>query len=338
MPSPSRPALKPPAVDTEQTHRNSYASDKYGFSLQYPEEFGFDTDYNRVKGLAYIPVCDQNMAACAYISRDKYPGTNFDGAGVSVNIDQSLNSETKCYNFKVATNAAQNQVADVNINDVIFKSATGGDAGLGHSETVKVYRNFHNGMCYEIAARVGQTAIGNYPEGTVKPFDENQVWQKLQSVVSTFLFKDWLTYINPEATFSVQYPRTFKISNEAGTDVCEQTSPSEGCIVAKKGLAGISFGIATGLGYDTTEKGCAQSPANYFGFIANNPVEINGQIFYSAHDDKQTKDNWHYVYSVFHNGECYEADLIEFAGDENLRNDLRSILGTFKFDRIIKSY
>ena len=168
---------------------NTYASPaSLGFSIKYPSDLGFDTNIDHVRGLAYIPVCDDRMAACVYIARGKYPGTNFDGAGVSVNVYSDLNTETKCYNFKVATNAAQAQGADVIINGAAFKSATGGDAGLGHSEKVRVYRNFHNGQCFEIAAHVGQSAIGNYPEGTVKPFDSNAVWQILQGVMNTFKF------------------------------------------------------------------------------------------------------------------------------------------------------
>ncbi|HVY68027.1 MAG TPA: hypothetical protein VHA30_04005 [Patescibacteria group bacterium] len=182
---------------------NSYASpDKYGFSFQYPADFGFDTDIEHVRGLAYIPVCDENMAACAYLARDKYPNTNFDGAGVSVNIDPSLNTESKCYNFQVSTSAAQNQVADMDINGVAFKSATGGDAGAGHSEKVQVYRNFHNGLCYEIAQHVGSTNIDNYPQGTVQPFDQEQVWQNLMDVVMTFKF----TNANSSASPSTPAP------------------------------------------------------------------------------------------------------------------------------------
>ena len=168
---------------------NTYNSpDKYGFSIKYPGDLGFDTNIEHVRALAYIPVCDEGMAACVYISRDKYPGTNFDGAGVSVNIQNSLNTEAKCYDFKVSTNAAQNPGGDVSINGVSFKSATGGDAATGHFDKIQVYRNFHDGTCYEISTHIGSTNLGNYPPGTVKQFDENQVWQKLQGVVNTFMF------------------------------------------------------------------------------------------------------------------------------------------------------
>ncbi len=130
------------------------------------------------------------MVACVYLSRDAYQGTNFDGAGVSINIDPTLITEAKCYNFKVSTNPAQTLVSDVTINGIVFKSATGSDAGAGHFEKLQIYRNFHNASCYEISQHVGSTNIDNYPAGTIQPFDENAVWQKLESVIQTFKFRN----------------------------------------------------------------------------------------------------------------------------------------------------
>lgn len=182
------PVTTAPPADPTAGWTSYKSPDKYSFSFKYPSDFGFNTDVNQVKGLAYIPVCDDAMVACAYLAGNTYPKTNFDGAGISVNVYPDLKTAVQCYNFKVATNAAQNQVPDVSINGVVFKSATGGDAGAGHSEQVQVYRNFHNNQCYEISQHIGSTAIGNYPEGTVTQFNTDEVTQKLQGVVNTFEF------------------------------------------------------------------------------------------------------------------------------------------------------
>ncbi len=177
---------------------NSYASPaEYGFAIKYPPEFGFNTDINQVRSLTYIPVCGDNTKACIFLTHDKYPGTNFDGAGVSVNLDPALNTEVKCYKFDVPTNEAQNQITDVIINAVDFKSAIGGQGAAGHFDKTQIYRNFHNGMCYEIAQTVVSSSIGNYPPGTVKQFDENAVWQKLQGVAETFEFTGGNASANP---------------------------------------------------------------------------------------------------------------------------------------------
>jgi hypothetical protein len=183
------PAPAPSPTPNPAQSLNTYTSpDKYGFSIQYSNDLGFSTDLSQVQALTYIPVCDANMVACVYISKDKYPSTNFDGAGVSINIDPSLNTQAKCYNFSVPTNAAQTPGPDTTINGVVFKSATGGDAGAGHFDNVKVYRNFHNSQCYEISEHISSTNIDNYPAGTVTQFNQTDVSQKLEAVAQTFIF------------------------------------------------------------------------------------------------------------------------------------------------------
>jgi hypothetical protein len=202
---------------------NGYTSPaKYGFSMQYPESFGFNTDISKVKSLTYIPVCDQTMVACAFLEKSQYSNTNFDGAGVSINIDKTLNTEAKCYNFSVSTNAAQQAAADATINGAVFKSATGGDAGAGHFEKLQVYRNFRNGMCYEIAQHVGSTNIGNYPEGSITEFSQDEVWQRLQMVVNSFAFTEQASAAVP--------PQAGQKVAIAGTIVClphKNTSPDQ---------------------------------------------------------------------------------------------------------------
>jgi|GEM_PF-2441332 len=168
---------------------NFYTSPaKNGFSIKYPADFGFNTNYDQIRNLGYIPVCDENMKACVFYTGGAYKDTNFEDAGVSINVDPNLNTEAKCYDFKTPANEAQTLVADVIINGVDFKSATGGQGAAGHFMKTQEYRNFHNGQCYEIVQRVGSTNIGNYPKGTVREFDQGGIWQKLQSIVETFRF------------------------------------------------------------------------------------------------------------------------------------------------------
>lgn len=186
-PTPTPVASSSPTPLTPAGWKN-YTTPQYNYFIAFPSDFAFTLDYSQVKPLSYIPACDQTMVGCVYYSAAAYKGTNFDSAGVSVNIDPTINTEADCYNFSVATNEAQKQVADVTINGVAFKSATGGDAGAGHFAQVQVYRNFHNNQCFELDQRVGYTDIGNYPSGTVTQFDQAGVWQKLQDIINTFVF------------------------------------------------------------------------------------------------------------------------------------------------------
>ncbi len=243
----------PPAV-------NTYVSpDKYGFSIKYSDEFGFSTDLNQVAGLSYIPVCDQNMVACLFLNKDTYKGTNFDGAGVSINIDPSLDTQAKCYNFKVSTSEAQTEVSDVAINGTTFKSAVGGGGAAGHYDKLQVYRNFHNNMCYEIAEDMVSTQLANYPEGTVKQFSEDEVWQKLQTAVNSFQF----TKADNSTNNSVSVALGTKVT-VTGTTIClphKNTDPNqpqtmECAIGLKDDATGINYSLknANPPFYDTNVK------------------------------------------------------------------------------------
>jgi len=189
------PGLVPPPTPAPEptANWNTYTSPiKYGFSIKYPkypEGFGVTTDIrSQITDTYYFPVCGQNMLACLYLIPDSFKATNFDGAGVSINIDPALNTDAKCYDFAVPTSEAQTRVANVTINGVAFKSATGSGGAAGHFDKLQIYRNFHNSFCYEIGQEVVETNIANYPAGKVSQFDENAVWGKLQGVVNTFKF------------------------------------------------------------------------------------------------------------------------------------------------------
>ena len=192
----------PPQNQTTSTPPNTTAGwnsnitpAKYGFSIKYPNDFGFNTDIGQIAGMN-IEACNGTdlisgtFDGCAFYIGNDYKDTNFDAAAVSVRVDSSLNTEAQCYNFNSQYFEAQTGVPDVSLNGVVFKSATGGGGAAGTSDKLQVYRNLHNGSCYEIDQSVFQSdinPIGNPPKN-VSQFDETAVWQKLQAVVSTFEF------------------------------------------------------------------------------------------------------------------------------------------------------
>lgn len=51
-----------------------------------------------------------------------------------------------------------------------------------------VYRNFHNGKCYELDIRIASSNIGNYGPGTVKSCGSETVRHTLNAVLATFSF------------------------------------------------------------------------------------------------------------------------------------------------------
>lgn len=183
-----RPVQNPPATVQPTDDWQSYTGVQNDFVIKYPVDFLVSIDINKVRPLSYIPVCGDTMVACVYYSGMGYKGTNFDGAGISINILKNLNTEAKCYNFDISTNEAQKSVADITINSLAFKSAIGGGAATGHYDRVQVYRNFHNSKCYEIAQTLAFISIGVYEPGAVKAFNEDKVWNLLTDIVKTFAF------------------------------------------------------------------------------------------------------------------------------------------------------
>jgi hypothetical protein len=166
----------------------TYTDSKNGYSLTYSAtKFDFTADKEKIGQLSYIPICPETTVGCVFYMGTDYKGTNFGAAGVSVNIDPTLNTEAKCYNFKVSTNAAQQEAGTTTINGVNFRSATGGEGATGHFIKIQIYRNFHNKRCYEIQQSFVYTNIDNYEPGTVKEFNMEEVWQ-LQPIVQSFEF------------------------------------------------------------------------------------------------------------------------------------------------------
>ena len=328
---------------------------KYGFSIEYPDSFGFSTDYDQVKALSYIPSCDENMVACAFLKKENYSGTNFDGAGVSVNIDSTLNTETKCYNFAVSTNEAQQQVADVNINGTNFKSATGGGGAAGHYDKLQVYRNFHNGMCYEIAQHVVATQIGNYPTGTVKEFNQDEVWQRLQGVVNTFQFANLnKTSAQPVSTqvisnskygYQMQIPSDW-VSTGTNTSILSVNSPENQNLLSQ-----IKAGKVYGEGYQnditvTYYNSVQDEPENLYNKLgANTIAELikKDQTMTDAHQIQFAGTNaygvsWggfgvYYTILAQYNGHLYEIQFGNKSEASALSPIENAILASFKFTK-----
>lgn len=70
-------------------------------------------------------------------------------------------------------------------NGLTFVHSTTEGAGAGNIYRQEIYRTVNNNTCYEIINYIHSTNIGNYPpEANVTEFDQDGVWQHLQSVLS----------------------------------------------------------------------------------------------------------------------------------------------------------
>src|SRR5260370_23361010 len=78
---------------------NVHRSADYGFVIAYPPDFKSYSDLLEAQR-SYIPVCQSESIACFEYNGNEYEGTNFEAAGVSVNILRELRTEKECYKIE----------------------------------------------------------------------------------------------------------------------------------------------------------------------------------------------------------------------------------------------
>lgn len=169
------------------SYNTYYSPPKFGFSIKYPDNFGFNTDLRKITPQSYIPVCDEGVktvAGCIYYAGNDYSGTNFGSAGVEVSIIKNLKSSAECYSVGTT------EPKKVSINGVEFAYAEQSEGAAGHFSGDKIYRSLKGGDCYQLRARVTFANFDNYEPGTIKKFSSEEVWQKLQDIIGTFRFVD----------------------------------------------------------------------------------------------------------------------------------------------------
>ncbi len=185
-PTPMPTATKTATATPDETANwKTYTNTQYGFEIKYPNGFELYTDVNKMKVLSYIPVCNPDMVVCLYYSKDNQKNTNFEGAGLSVDILKDSGTNASC----LLTKEVEEKTGFITINGVNFDIYKGGGAAAGHFEEYFNYRAFKNNYCYQITLRKTEANISNFdPSLGVKEYDWNEVMVKQEQVLSTFKF------------------------------------------------------------------------------------------------------------------------------------------------------
>src|SRR5215469_6174075 len=190
----------------------SYTNPDFGFTLQYPKDFTLcagGLDYCEVTARSYIPVCDDNVLDCLVYTGKEYAGTNFEGAGLSVNVLRDKRTQQECDELDIGQNPTKTKV----INGVLFHYGMAGYGGLGHWVGRAKYRTLHDKVCFELAGNVAGVNSGNFEPGTIKEFDESKLDKQLDAIVSAFRFTGpvvdgpaWSLYHNADVGGTFEYP------------------------------------------------------------------------------------------------------------------------------------
>lgn len=170
----------------------TYTDDQYGFEFKYPKTLSIYTasDSAKIKLLSFIPVCDTDKSVvCVHYSNENFPGTNFEGAGLAVNIIKDASTKESCDMF-----SSNEDKTTETINGVSYAVGTWGGAATGHQSADKTYRTFQGNTCFELNLRISTDSSDvNLPTGTVKTFtdaNKEKVVDELLQVLSTFKFLD----------------------------------------------------------------------------------------------------------------------------------------------------
>jgi len=190
-----------------QTHR----SPDYGFSIEYPASMTFypgHPDYVETQ-ISYIPICDYTTVACFQYNGKEYKGTNFEAAGLSINVLRGVRTEQDCDKIDTGSYPIKTET----INGIKFHYGMTGEGGMSQSKGGPAYRAFHQNVCFEIAVATAQISMGAFDPGAVRAFDSAKLYSLLDKMVHTFKFvgtvKDgpgWKVYYDNMCGGIYEYP------------------------------------------------------------------------------------------------------------------------------------
>ena len=188
-----------------QTQRggHTYRNPDYGFTISYPPSI---KPVNSARGEntgGYARVCDDTTIACFAYTGQAYKGTNFEGAGIAINILREANAQ-QCNNIATAA-YPQPTPRSESIHGTLFRVGDTGEGGMSHEQSITAYRTVYQNVCFEIRTQINTVSLGAYDPGTLKPFHPARLNALLRDMAHTFRF------VGP-----VKYGVAWKVSRDSG--------------------------------------------------------------------------------------------------------------------------
>jgi hypothetical protein len=164
----------------------TYHSPEYGFTVSYPPSFRFYASGRRDGPGGYIPICLDTTVACFGYTGTEYEGTNFEAAGIAVNVLRDARTEQEC--DKPDSVRRPIPAKSETVHGIRFHYGDSGEGGLSHFAGGPAYRIFYQNVCFEIAARIADVSLGAFDPGTIKSLDPAKLNRLLEQMVHTFQF------------------------------------------------------------------------------------------------------------------------------------------------------
>ncbi len=158
---------------------NIYHSDKFGFSIRYPNDYSINPDYQYQalgpnKGIDGVKFT---------ISPSIKNGTNLSSdSGISVEFIPSVQS---CNASLFLSNSSNVKTVTDNNTDYSFASSTDAAAGNRYEESVWALPNTN--QCIAVRYFIHYGAIENYPQGAVQEFNKASLINQFDKIRQTLI-------------------------------------------------------------------------------------------------------------------------------------------------------
>lgn len=154
--------------------------------------FEHDSDLEAIKPWSSIYpyryfMKDGEVVSALAVPGKKYSGTNLNQAYAVVAVRQDARqSDCEKYWDGERAHSLTNEYQGKN-EKFMYGEKVGAAAGTIYA--TRIFHVYRARTCYEINLNLSFSNIGNFPEGQVKPFDEQSVWAVLSHIVNTFKLK-----------------------------------------------------------------------------------------------------------------------------------------------------
>src|SRR5690242_14342310 len=89
---------------------HTYRDSDYGFTIAYPPSVKIINSARGENTGGSMPLCDDMTIACFAYTGENYKGTNFQGAGVAIDIVRDATSEQACRNLESTASSPPDKI------------------------------------------------------------------------------------------------------------------------------------------------------------------------------------------------------------------------------------
>lgn len=175
----------------------SYSDPNSGVSFLYPRKSALTSGEKAQPQFADVDVPMNfiqpggSTVATVTLPANSYPGTDFESAFFSVNVNRSV-SEQECIHFAfVDTSNPDGEPVDadeVTVGSTDMERTSDFTASALNQAETQYYHHYTSGSCYEYVLGLGTAGYG--VKDGIEPVDRDAVFARLEKILSTVTIKD----------------------------------------------------------------------------------------------------------------------------------------------------